>query len=87
MVSLKKDARLPAMIKKLPGCHVESCKNAMASWVYCGKEDTRIEGPMEIGLPPASKAVKGDTKARNAMILEKGAMWAVEEGHVPIEKF
>jgi len=87
MVSLKKSTRLPKMHKLLPGCHVELAKNAMASWNYCGKADGRIEGPEEIGLPPASKAVKGDTKARNALILEKGAMWAVEEGHVPIEKF
>jgi hypothetical protein len=59
----------------------------MASWEYCGKKDTRLEGPLEHGLPPASKNVKGDTAARNKMILEKGEVWAVEEGLVPIEKF
>jgi len=29
----------------------------------------------------------GDTASRNKMILEKGEVWAVEEGLVPIEKF
>lgn len=33
------------MKKKFPTSHVEKAKNAMASWNYCGKEDTRIEGP------------------------------------------
>lgn len=50
----------------------------MKSWNYCGKEETRLEGPLEHGIPPASKAVKGDTAARNAMILEKGEVWAIE---------
>jgi hypothetical protein len=59
----------------------------MAAWNYCAKEDTRVEGPLEHGLPPASKAVKGDTKKRNAMILEYGPVRAIEDGLVPIEKF
>lgn len=87
MVCLSKVARLPSMIKKLPGCHVEAAKNAMAAWKYCGKEDTRLEGPAEFGVPPASRAVKGDTKARNKMIMEMGVVKAVEEGLIPLEKF
>lgn len=59
----------------------------MAAWKYCGKEDTRLEGPLEFGVPPASRAVKGDTKARNQLILEYGPQKAIEEGLVPIEKF
>lgn len=59
----------------------------MASWRYCGKEDTRVEGPVEYGVPPASKAVKGDTKERNHMILTKGLKWAIDEGYVAIEKY
>lgn len=87
MVSLSKTARLDSLIKKLKGCHVEAAKNAMAAWNYCGKADTRLEGPLQHGVPPASKAVKGDTAARNKMILEYGVLKAVEEGLIPIEKF
>lgn len=86
MLTLSKVARLPAMIKKLKGCHVELAKNALAAWRYCHKEDTRVEGPWEYGVPPASRAVKGDTAARNAMIL-KDPVKAVEDGVIPIEKF
>lgn len=86
-VTLSKVARLKAMIKKMPGSHVEAAKNAMRSWEYCGKEDTRVEGPLEFGIPPASRSVKGDTQQRNKMILEKGAVKACEEGLVPIERF
>jgi hypothetical protein len=86
-VSLSKVARLQSLIKKLKGCHVEVSKNAMAAWRYCGKSDTRIEGPEEFGVPPASKAVKGDTATRNKMILEMGVVKACEEGLIPIEKF
>jgi len=59
----------------------------MASWNYCGKEESRLEGPLEHGVPPASKRVKGDTKKRNEMILEYGVVKAVAEGLIPIEKF
>lgn len=58
----------------------------MAAWNYCGKADTRLEGPLEHGLPPAAKNVKGDTAARNKMILEYGEVKAVDDGLIPIEK-
>ena len=86
MVSLKKNHRCAKLNKLLPGCHVELAKNAMASWNYCGKQDTRLQGPFEFGLPPASKAVKGDSAARNKLIIEYGSVRAVEEGLIPIEK-
>jgi len=41
---------------------------------------------MEFGVPPAAKNVKGDTKARNAMILEFGVVKAVDDGLIPLEK-
>lgn len=86
-VSYQSKRHATAMRKKFPGCHVDPAKSAMASWEYCGKKETRIEGPLEYGVPPAAKNVKGDTAKRNKMILEKGEVWAVEEGLVPIEKF
>jgi len=86
-VSYKNQKHMSAILKKFPGCHIKPAKNAMASWEYCGKKETRLEGPLEFGLPPAAKNVKGDTASRNKMILEKGEVWAVEEGLVPIEKF
>lgn len=75
------------MIKALKGSHVDVSRNAMAAWRYCGKEESRVEGPLEFGLPPAAKNVKGDTKERNRMILEMGAVKACEEGLIAIEKF
>ena len=75
-----------AMRKAFPGCHIEISKNAMAAWRYCGKTETRLEGPIDKGVPPASRAVKGDTKERNQMILEYGSIKAIDEGLVPIEK-
>jgi len=56
----KKDRRINSVIKDFPGCHVEATRNAMAAWNYCGKSDTRIEGPVESGVPPAARNVKGD---------------------------
>lgn len=58
----------------------------MKAWNYCGKEDTRQEPTYSHGLPPASKAVKGDTKKKNEMILEYGLAQAIDDGLVPIEK-
>ena len=86
-VGYKSKRAVNAMKKRFPGCHIEASRNAMAAWAYCGKEDSRVEGPLEHGVPPAAKNVKGDTAARNKMILEYGAVKATEEGLIPIEKF
>lgn len=59
----------------------------MAAWKYCGKEDSRLDGPVEFGLPPAAKNVKGDTATRNKMIIEMGVVKACEDGLIPLEKF
>jgi len=64
----------------------------LASWGYCGKEETRVvdpdicTGPLSHGLPPAKRNKAGDTKAKNKMILEYGLKKAIDEGLVPIEK-
>lgn len=51
----------PTMLHKLlPGVHVEVARNALASWDYCGKEESRVEGPVEFGVPPARLNVAGD---------------------------
>lgn len=88
-VGYDKNVRHAKMTKDFPKCHIEKGKSAMALWNYCGKEETRDpqEPCLSHGLPPASKNVKGDTKKRNAMILEYGVVKAVEEGLVPLEKF
>lgn len=69
--------QLKAMIKAFPGCHVEQARNALNTWEYCGKEDTRLEGPVEFGLPPPSRNTKGAVKRFNEMLIEKGALAAV----------
>ena len=51
VVCLSKVQRVLSIAKKL-GCHVDAARNAMAAWKYCGKEDTRVEGPLEFGIPP-----------------------------------
>lgn len=79
-----KATRFSVIHKLLPGAHVEAARNPFQSWEYCGKEDTRVEGPVEFGVPPAAKWRKGDTKARNAMLLEKGVVKAVEDGDIPV---
>ena len=74
------------MRRAFPGAHLEPSRNAMATWEYCAKEDTRVEGPLEFGVPPAAKNVAGDTKKRNDLIVKKGIRYAIEEGLVPLEK-
>lgn len=85
--SYKNARQVKSMIKSFPGCHIEVAKNAMAAWTYCQKEDTRLEGPLKHGIPPAAKNVKGDTKARNEMILEKGVEACVKDGDISIERY
>lgn len=83
-VGFKNKKSFSFMKKRFPTCHIEASRSAMAAWHYCGKKDTRVEGPVSTGLPPAQKNVAGDTKAFNAMVLEKGLVNAVDEGAVNI---
>lgn len=88
-VSYKTPRHDTAMRSKFKGCHIEIAKNAMAAWRYCQKEETRVKGevPLTHGIPPAAKNVKGDTKARNEMILEKGVEACVRDGDINIERY
>lgn len=69
----------------LPTAHIEKAKSPYDAWKYCGKEESRVEGPVEYGVPPAAKNRKGDTKARNAMLIEKGIVQAVLDGDVAVK--
>lgn len=79
-----KATRFNVVHKLLPGAHVEAAKSPFNAWEYCGKEDTRVEGPAEFGVPPAAKNRAGDTKKRNEMLLEKGVVAAVKDGDIPL---
>jgi hypothetical protein len=79
-----KSTRFSVITKMFPGCHVEGSKSPFDAWEYCGKEDTRVEGPVEYGVPPAARYRPGDYKKRNAMLLEKGVVQAVKDGDIPI---
>ena len=65
------------MQKKLD-CHVDISRNAMAAYNYCKKSETRLEGPLEHGVPPAALNVKGDKAKKNMLLVEMGAEKAVE---------
>lgn len=81
-VGYTKLTSLKNIIKKFTGCHCEVTRNALAAWDYCGKEDTRVEGPYSHGIPPAALNVKG-SKAKTALeIIAMGADKALEDGHV-----
>jgi len=71
---------------KFTNVHVERARCAQDVWEYCGKEDTRVAGPLEFGVPPARQNVKGSVAERNKMIFEKGVIKAVDDGVIPLEK-
>lgn len=86
-VGYTRELRFSRMKKNFPDCHIALSRNAMKAWNYCAKEDSRIAGPLSHGVPPASRRIKGDTKARNKMLIDKGVVKAVDEGLIPLEKF
>lgn len=48
------------------GVHLESANNSYQSWEYCGKEDSRVDGPWEFGVAPNPRVnVAGDKASRN----------------------
>ncbi len=68
----------------MPGARTFKAKDPFSSWDYCGKEATRVEGPAEFGVPPAALNRKGDLKKRNAMLIAKGVVAAVDDGDIPL---
>lgn len=85
-----KDAKTFATLKKRlpPGAHIETSIAPVESWAYCGKEDTRVEGPVEFGeAPKPRKNVKGDTAAFNKLALSIGPEKMVESGQLSIMQY
>lgn len=79
-----KRTRVPSVKKQFPTAHIEVSKNAFNAWTYCGKEDTRVEGPVEYGVPPAQLNIAGNKSKRNALLISMGAAAAVDAGHVDV---
>lgn len=79
-----KSTRFTVIKKHFPTAHIEAARDAYHSWEYCGKEDTRVSGPVQYGVPPAQRNKAGNVKARNELLIAKGAAQAVTDGDVPI---
>lgn len=83
-VGYSKNVRHQKLRKQFPGCHITLSKNAFAAYRYCGKPESRAEEHAELafefGAPPAARNVKGDTKARNQMLLSTPLVSLIEEG-------
>lgn len=71
----------------LPHAHIEPAHSPLDAWKYCGKEDTRVEGPVEWGIPAANKKAGDTKKERNELLLAKGAVQAVLDGDITIKEF
>lgn len=72
-------------VKKIwPTAHIEVCRDPYEVWEYSGKEDTRVSGPAEFGVPPAQRNKKGNVAARNKALIEKGVVAAVDDGDIAL---
>lgn len=87
VIGFSQTHRPKKVMKYMPRAHLTNCIDAMASWEYCGKDDTRLEGPFSHGAPPAKRNKAGDVAERNKIILEMGVVKAVQDGLIPIERF
>lgn len=79
--------REKAMRTAFPGSHLEPAHHVLALWDYCGKEESRVAGPVSFGVPPVARNVAGSKRDRNAMLLEKGAEQAVWDGDVGLGQY
>jgi len=70
-----------------PGAHIEIAADSNASWHYCSKEESRVEGPVHFGVMPKPKKVKGASyKEYNEECLEN-LEGMVADGRVPIKDY
>lgn len=79
-----KKVRFTTLKRQFPQAHIEAAVDAYKAWEYCGKSDTRVSGPAEFGVPPAQRNKAGNVKARNELLLAKGAAQAVADGDIPL---
>ena len=82
------NARTFSSVKnKFPQAHIEVSVDPFAAWQYCGKVDTRVEGPLSFGPVPKPRKVKGaNYKEFNAAVLED-LEGLVESGEVSIRDY
>lgn len=67
--------------------HLEIANSIFNAWKYCGKEETRVEGPWEVGIPPAAVNVKGQKKERTQMLLKKTPIENLLEGNISLLQY
>ena len=68
--------------------HIEIARNPLESYNYCGKDESRVEGPLEFGpIPKPRKNVKGDTAAFNKACIEEGPEKMVAEGKLHMRDY
>lgn len=78
---------MTSVIEQWPGCHVIGANSAVDSYNYCMKDETRVEGPVSFGVPPARRNKRGEVAAFNQELITYGPVRAVEEGLIRIDKF
>ena len=79
-----------AMLRRIFGnAHWNSpSSNFAAAWEYCGKEETRIEGPVQYGAPKVKKEQGRKAIAvRNRELINMGAEEAVAQGILPLGQY
>lgn len=87
-MGFQKNKRSGVIVKAFPTAHIEVAKNAFKSWEYCGKPETRVEGPVEFGpIPKPQKYAKGDTLAFNKAVLTEGPEAMVADGRLSIKDY
>ena len=74
--------------RQWPGCHILACKDPRSSWDYCGKDETREEGPVEYGKAPKPKAkpIKS-TVQFNQECVNEGAEALVADGRLHLRDY
>ncbi len=78
VVQMKNQVTFETMKKKLPGAHLEVCKNFNASKHYCQKDDGRIRGPF---LYPGKRKNLTSRQIANLMKEENPFGFVLKEKH------
>lgn len=86
-VNFSKPHRLAALKKICSKSHFTPVSRDNGASDYCLKEETRVAGPLELGIKPARKNVAGETAERNKRILELGVEECVAQGLVHMKEY
>lgn len=80
--------RFSTIKKVVPQAHIENSKCGGSAAAYCCKDDSRVGETHRFGIPPDKPKTKKERRQEHTkMLLEKGALQALDDGDITTREY